>query len=233
MKNIISSFTVMILLFSSILILGQTRDVGNFNSVYSSTSVNVTLVKASSPSIEYTMKKGISKHLITEVKNGTLYVKTKSSTGNRGNNNTKADVTVYYTDIEEIRASAGCTVKSDNTIKANTMEIEVSSGSTAVLDVEANRVEVEATSGSTLKLKGQAQKGNFEANSGATLNASRFVTEDAIVEASSGASLSIHVDESLEAVASSGASISYYGNVKNENIDAGWSGSIKRKKGKK
>ena len=230
MKNLISSFAVVALLFSSALLLGQTRDVGNFDSVYSSTSVSVTLVKASAPSVEFTMKKGSARNLITEVKNGTLYVKTKSMTGNWSNNNTKADVTVYYTDLEEIRASAGCTVKSDNTIEANSMEIEVSSGSTAILDIKANKIKAEATSGSTLKLKGQAHKGNFEANSGATLNASRFVTEDAVAEASSGASLSIHVDNSFEAVANSGASIKYSGNVKNENVDTGWSGSIKRKK---
>ncbi len=229
MRNKIPFLIALFFLSFSMLLTSQTRDVGNFDAVSSSTSVTVTLVKASSPSVEYTMKKGSASDLITEVKNGTLYVKTKSNKGNWGNS-TKADVTVYYTNLEEIRASAGCTVKSDNTIKSNTMEIEVSSGSTAKLDVEANKVEVDVSSGATLKLKGKASRGSFEATSGSTLNAKRFVTDDAVAEASSGASLSIHVDKSLDASASSGASISYSGNVKNKNIDAGWSGSIKRKK---
>jgi len=228
MKNKIPFLIALFFLSFSILLTSQTRDVGDFNAVNSSTNVTVTLVKASSPSIEYTMRKGSDRDLITEVKNGRLYVKIKSNKGNWGNS-AKAKVTVYYTNLEEIKASAGCTVKSDNTIKSNTMEIEVSSGSTAKLDIEANRVEVDVSSGATLKLKGKANRGNFEATSGSTLNARHFITDDAVVEASSGASLSIHVDESLDASAGSGASISYSGNVKNKNIDAGWSGSIKRK----
>ena len=229
MRTKIPFLIAMFLLSASIFLVGQTRDVGEFNAVHSSTSVTVTLVKASAPSIEYKMKKGSEKDLITKVKNGKLYVKTKSNKGSWGNS-TEADVTVYYTNLEEIKASAGCTVKTDNAVKSKTMEIEVSSGSTAKLEIEADEVEVDVSSGATLKLKGEAEKGNFEASSGSTLNAYHFVTDDAVVEASSGASLSIHVDKSLEATAGSGASISYAGDVKNKNIDEGWSGSIKRKK---
>ncbi len=228
MKNQISFFAIIAFVLSSIFVIGQTRDVGNFNAVHASTSVVVTLVKASSPSVEFTMKKGNPEQLITKVKNGTLYVKMKSGSDN-WNNTTKADVTVYYTELDAIKASAGCTLTSDNTIKAREMDIGISSGSTAKLDIEATDVEVEVSSGATLILKGEAKKGNFEASSGATLNAYYFVTQDADVEANSGASLSIHVDDTLDAEASSGASISYTGDVKNKNIDAGWSGRIKRK----
>ncbi len=229
MKNKISFLIGLFLLFSSALAFGQTRDIGDFKAVYSSSGVTVTLVKASSPSIEYKMKKGDAKNLITEVKNGTLYIKTKSNKSSWGNS-TQAEVIVYYTNLEKIKTSAGCTVKSDNTIKSNTMEIEVTSGSTAKLEIEANRVEADVSSGATLKLKGKANKGDFEVRSGSTLNASRLITDDVVAEASSGASLSIHANETLEATANSGASISYMGNVKNENIDAGRSGSINRKR---
>lgn len=229
MKNKIFSLAVVLLMFSSVLLMGQTRDVGDFHAVHASTSVVVTLVKANSTSIEYTMKKGSAENLITKVKNGTLYVKTKSSKGGNWGSDTKAHVTVYYTELDEVSASAGCTLKSENTIEANQMDIDVSSGSTAKLTVEANEVDVDVSSGATLKLKGEAKKGSFEASSGSTLNAYYFITDDANVEANSGASLSIHVNDTLDAEANSGASIKYTGDVKNKNIDAGWSGSIKRK----
>ena len=228
MKNRISFLTMILFMFCSVLMIGQTRDVGEFHGVHTSSSVVVTLVKASNTSIEYTMKKGSAESLITKVKNGILYVKIKSNKGNWGNN-TQANVTVYYTELDDVSASAGSTLKSENTIVAKNMDIEVSSGATAKLDVEAREVEVEVSSGATLKLKGEADSGNFEASSGSTLNAYYFVTNDAEAEANSGASLSIHVNDTLEAEASSGASISYTGDVKNKKIDEGWSGSIKRK----
>ena len=215
-------------MFSSLMMFGQTRDLGGFHGISVSTGVDVTLVKASSPRVEITMKKGDAKDLITKIKNGVLYVKTKSSSLSWGNK-TEAEVTVYYTKLDEIKVSSGSILRSDNVIDADDMDIEVTSGSSAQLEVDAKNVEVYVSSGATLKLKGGASKGKFEASSGSTLNAYNFETENAFAEASSGASLSIHVNDTLDAEAGSGGSISYTGNVKNKKIDAGWSGSIKRK----
>ena len=155
----------------------------NFNSVHISTSIEATLVKSNSTKVEFTMKKGVAKNLITEVKNGRLYVKTKSNKNGWGGNNTSAEVTVYYTNLDEVKASAGCTVRSEDVIEASNMEIDVSSGSSVSLEVEAEHVEVDVSSGSTLKLKGSADRGDFDACSGSTLNAYKFVTDKANVEA--------------------------------------------------
>lgn len=228
MKNNILLLVVSFLLSSSVFISAQTRNVDNFNSIHASTSVTVSLVKANTPSIEFTMKKGSAEDLITEVKNGRLYVKIKSKMKNWGSS-AEASVTVYYTNLNEISASAGCSIASDDVIKSNTMEVNVSSGSTAMLEIETNMIDVDVSSGSTLKLKGKANKGHFDSSSGSTLNAYHFITDDAVVEASSGSSMSIHVDDTMEASAGSGASISYTGDVKKKNIDAGWSGSINRR----
>jgi len=212
----------------SVLLVGQTRNVGNFDAVSISSGITAKLAKSDSPRVEYTIKRGDDEDLITEVKNGVLYVKTKSRKGGWGKS-VQVNVIVYYTELEKIKVSSGCTVKSDNTIESNSMKIEVSSGSTAHFDVEANRIEADVASGSTLKLEGKAEKGDFEASSGSTLNAYHFVTDNADVEASSGSSLSIHVNKRLDASAGSGASITYTGDVKDKNIDSGWSGSVRRK----
>jgi len=228
MKNRFTLLLAFLMLSTTTSLLGQTRNVGDFDAVSISSGITAKLVKASSPSVDFTVRKGDPDDLITEVKNGVLYVRTRSKNGGWGNS-VKVNVIVNYTNLEKIKVSSGCTVKSENTVNSNTMEIEVSSGSTAHFDVEANRIEVDVTSGSTLKLEGSADRGDFEVSSGSTLNAYHFVTDDAEVEASSGSSLSIHVNNSLDATASSGASVSYTGSVKNKNIDAGWSGSVKRR----
>lgn len=228
MKNQKSILFLLLLMLTSVLSFSQTRDVGNFHAVNISSSVEVNLVESNSTSIEYTMKKGNEKDLITEVKNGVLYIKTKSRFGN-WNNNTEAEVTVFYTKLDGVKTSAGCTVKSKDEIEANEIDIEVSSGSTADLFVNAKTIHVEVSSGATLNLKGEAIDSELEASSGATLNASKFITENADAEANSGASLTIHVNDTLDAEAGSGGSISYTGDVKNKNIDTGWSGSVTRK----
>ena len=228
MKNIFTTVLSLAMLFMSASTFGQSMDVENFNAVSVSSSVEATLVQSNSPKVEYNMKKGDKKNLVIKVKNGTLHVKTKSNFGSWGNS-TSAVVTIYYTDLDEINVSAGCTVKSQGTVSAQNMEVDVSSGSTAILDIEASKVDVDVSSGATLKLSGEADKAKFEASSGSTLNGSKFETNYANADASSGATLNIHVNETLDAEARSGASINYRGDVKEKNIDAGWSGSIRRK----
>lgn len=228
MKNPISLLTFIFLFLFSSQLVSQSRDVGNFTGIHASSSVSVTLVKANAAKIEFEMIKGSAEDLVTKVKDGTLIVKTKSNKLSWGNS-AQAKVTVYYTELDEISARSGCSLKSDNTIVADDMEINVSSGSSAKLDVDANSIEVEVSSGSTLKLKGEANKGSFEARSGSTLNAYYFETEKADVEARSGSSLSIHVDDSIKGEASSGSSIKYTGSASNADIETDRSASVSRK----
>lgn len=215
------------LLMISILSFGQMRNVGDFHAVRASSGVSVKLIKSNAPSVNVEMKKGDPKNVITEVKGGILFVKIKSNKLSWGNS-TQAKITVNFTELDEVQVSSGSTLRSDDVISASSMEIEVSSGSTAHLMVDARTADVEVTSGSTLKLKGEADTGKFEANSGSTINAGDFETDNATAEASSGSTILIHVNDTLNAEANSGASIRYSGDVKHKNFDKGWSGSISR-----
>lgn len=228
MKNIFTTLLSLTMLFFVASSFGQTMNVDDFHAVSISAGIEATLVQSSSPRVEYKMKKGDKKNLVIKVKNGTLHVKTKSNFGSWANSNS-ATVTIYYASLDDINISAGCTVKSQGTISAQNIDVDVSSGSTAVLDIEASEIDVDVSSGATLRLSGEANRGKFDATSGSTLNGSKFETNHANADANSGASLFIHVNESLDAEARSGASIQYRGNVKDKNIDAGWSGSITRK----
>ena len=195
-----------------------------------SSGLSVTLEKSDNPRVEYTIKKGKEENLVIKVKNGVLYVKTKSNFGGWGNS-IEANVTIYYEALDQVSVAAGTTLRSDDVITASDMDVEVSSGSTAKLVVEAKTIDVEVSSGATLRIKGEAERGKFEASSGSTLNGSGFEVDHAQAEASSGATLMIHVNDSLDAEANSGASIRYSGSVSNVKSDDGWSGSIKRAKG--
>ncbi|MEM9547422.1 MAG: head GIN domain-containing protein [Bacteroidota bacterium] len=227
MRNKLTIVFALFFMFSSILLIGQSRNVDNFHAVSISSGITAKLVKSNSPKVEYTIKKGSDEDLITKVKNGVLYVKTKSKMG--WGNSVQVDVTVHYTNLDDIEVSSGCTVKSEGTITSNSLDIEVGSGSTAHFEIEADEVDADVSSGSTLKLKGKASKGDFEAASGSTLNADHLIIDDADVEASSGSSVFIHVNNRLDASAASGSAIYYTGDVKIKNIDAGWSGSVTRK----
>jgi hypothetical protein len=187
----------------------------------------VQLIKADKQKVEFKMITGDEKDLITVVKNNKLIIKIKSGMFS-WNNNTKASVKVYYTTLSGIEASSGSSIKSDELIYTSKMDVEVSSGAAADLEIETENIDAEVSSGGRLLLEGSAETAEFEVSSGANLNASKMVCDNVSADASSGGQIEVHVNKKLKADASSGGSIRYKGTVEYTNTDSGWSGQIKR-----
>jgi len=226
MNRIATSVTLLFALFLSISISAQTRQIGNFTGIKASTSVSVKLVRADSPRIEYKMIKGEDADLITEIKGNNLIIKTKSSFG--GWTKTQAKVIVYYTELNDISVSAGASLKTNDPIRTQDMDIDVSSGSSADIEVIAQSIDAEASSGATLKLEGSARKAEYDASSGSKINANMMICDYVNADVSSGARIKVHVNKKLNADASSGGSIKYTGDADDTSIDKGWSGQISR-----
>ncbi|MEM9547423.1 MAG: head GIN domain-containing protein [Bacteroidota bacterium] len=228
MKNLIKATFVLLITLFAISTNGQTiRNVDSFNQLSASSSVKIKLIKSNEQKIEFKMTKGDESNLITEVKNGKLIVKIKSKMFS-SNNNTKAAVKVYYTELNDVEASAGASIKAEEPINANEIDLEVSSGAVMDVEVKAQRVEAEASSGGRLLIEGSATNGEYEASSGANIDATLLICDNVNAEASSGGKMKVHANKKLNADASSGGSIRYKGDVDNVASDAGWSGKVKR-----
>lgn len=206
----------------------QVRTVKAFSEISVSGNVNVKLEKADSPSVKIKMTSGKAEDLITEVADNTLVVKPKSK-WKGGKGKTSAKVIVYYTQLDEIDVSAGASLQSDGPVRAQDLEISVSSGARLSLDIDAQDVEVSASSGASAKILGQCSDIEFDVSSGASIAASALSAKSVEAEASSGGSIKCHATKSMEAEASSGGSISYSGNPETEAIEKSTSGSISRK----
>ncbi len=226
MKHITTTATLLIALFISVSISAQTRQIGNFTGIKVSSGVSVKLVKADSPKIEYKMIKGDESALITEIKGNNLIVKLKSKFG--GWNNAQAKVIVYYTELSDISVSSGSSLKCEDPIRTQDMDIDVSSGSSADIEVIAQSIDVDASSGASLKLEGSAKKAEYDADSGSTIRAKMMICDYVNADVSSGATITAHVNKKLNADASSGGTIRYTGDADDARIDKGWSGQISR-----
>lgn len=228
MKNRIKSAFIVLFTFAMIMSYGQNvRNVDQFNKISVSTSVKVKLIKSDKQKIEFKMITGDEEDLVTKVKNNKLFIKIKSGVLS-WSSKSKASVIVYYTDLNEIDVSAGASVKAEELIRTDKMNVEVSSGANADLEIEAERIVAEVSSGAKIVLEGSAESGDFEASSGATLNASKMICDNVSADVSSGARIDVHVNKKLRADASSGGSIRYKGDVEYTDTDSGWSGQIKR-----
>lgn len=215
------------LLAATTVLTGQSRKVGSFSGISTSGSVEVKLEKADSPSVSYKMIRGNSEDLITKVKGDVLQVYIKQSWGIK--KNAKAKVIVYYTELNDISASAGSSLVSADVIKSDNLEIDCSSGASAKLELDTRTTEIGASSGASIRVSGRAGAAELDASSGASVGASDLIAKHVEAEASSGASVSCHATDSIEAEASSGGSVNYSGNPDKKEISKNRSGSVSRR----
>lgn len=229
MKTLTKTFLFTIaMVFALASSYAQTRDVGNFDGVSVGGSIEVKLVKSDSPSLKYKMLQGDEENLITKVDDGVLRIKIKNSWG-FGNKSAKAKIVVYYTELNEISASAGSKVLSEEVIAADRMKISCSSGASINLEIDAKKVNLGASSGGSANVSGSADMLSVGASSGGSVNAGDLISKQVDAEASSGGSVSCHASESIEADSSSGGSIDYGGNPKNKDISNNRSGSVSQR----
>lgn len=160
----------------------------------------------------------------TEFKNGVLYVRT---TKNIRKAKSKK-VTIAFVELDGIHASSGANVKGLSGVVSNNLDLKVSSGAQMDLTVMAKELAAQASSGGTITLRGQARTFGSKASSGSTIDARELQAIYCNSRASSGANITLNIERSLDAKASSGGDIRYLGNPEVVNQNTSSSGSVRK-----
>jgi hypothetical protein len=184
--------------------------------------INLYITQGKPTNISVEADENIIELLITEVKNNELNIYFEKNV-----NQAKAR-NVYLTSesISKIKASSGASVKSENTIQAETLELDSSSGSTMKIRANANEILSESSSGSSITIIGKSNSFTANSSSGSSINAKELKTVNAIAKASSGANIDVNVTGKLTASASSGGDIDYEGSPESIDKKATSGGSI-------
>lgn len=205
----------------------QNRKVKEFTGIQVSSGIDLYLTMGNEEKVTIVADNEIIDDIVTEVKNGILniYMKNRLQFFRLFRlNNMKAYVTAKL--LEELDASAGSDVVSENTITGNSLKVHLSSGSDLKMDVDISNLSLKSSSGSDAKLTGRAENFDADASSGSDINASGLKTRVCHVEASSGSDASVYVTDEIVAHASSGSDISYQGNPQNKDTHESSGGDI-------
>jgi len=198
----------------------------DFTGVRGSSGIDVILEQGTENKIVVVADENLQELIETEIHNGFLKIKT-SKNKNIGRSKSKK-VYVTYINLETIEASSGADVVANNVIKSEYLTLKSSSGADLELEVNAKELTATTSSGSDIKVYGKARRFIAEASSGSDLNARELLVKKCKANASSGADITVNVMEDLEAKASSGGDIKYYGNPLTVNAKDGRSGGIRK-----
>jgi len=205
MKKIIFGFLIVLvqLAYSQ-----TTKNFGDFSSVKAYDRINVTLVKSSENKVEI---KGDDVEIVN--KNGELKIRMIPTKIMQGD---KVFVTVYYEEIDEIQASQGSKISSED-LQSKKLSITCNEGSVLNLYVETHLLNVKANSGGVINISGTAETQDILVNSGASFNGEDLKSENTSVTANAGGNAEVYASKTINATTRAGGNIEVYGAPKNRN----------------
>jgi len=203
----------------------EVRQVGEFDHVKVSRGMNVYITQGSPAKVVVIADSNLHELIETKVEGGVLKITTKENI--RWAEEKKVMVTVEK--LTGVGANSGGNVWSQSQIKADDLELDANSGANLTMDVDAVTLSADCSSGANIKLSGLAKEADLGTSSGANLKGEKLIVNQCKMSASSGGNVSSTVTGKLDAHASSGGNIAYYGEPTSTNVNSSSGGGIHRK----
>lgn len=198
-----------------------------------STGFQVTLRQGSTSKAEIQIDSRLEPYLRVEVKNGILHLGLHNVPQElqrqvmRSQTVRTADITLNA--LHHLYASSGAEIIGEGSFTAEQSTLELHSGASVEgIEIEAHSVSLSVQSGASATLSGKAQSLSVSSSSGASANVADLSAVQVHAKASSGSGIRCWPTESLNAEASSGASIRFKGGVlHNSRLHSSSGGSIR------
>lgn len=197
----------------------QKREISSFNAIEASGAVKIELLQNNEIGLTIEADDNLIELIITEVTDSVLKIRLNEKVGRH-----KAlDVKVDFVTLQALKASAGASISSVNTIVGLALRHIISSGAISNLELDFESLTIESSSGAHSTLTGKVREVFINSSSGAMVDARELVAEKATVKSSSGAINHIFVNNEMSIDASSGAIVNYYGQptVRNQKTTSG------------
>ncbi len=203
----------------------ETRNVGSFRGIKSSTGIDVYLKKGSKESVRVEVSGTDIKNVITEVSGD--YLKIQMTEG-RYNRTRTVKVYVTYVELTKLSCSSASSIYADEIIKTRSLSLSASSAGSIDVGVEVESLTASVSSAAEIELRGKARRVEMEASSAAKISGYDLEAEEADLSASSAGSIRISVSQKIDARASSGADIRYRGSPMKTNTNSSSGGSVRK-----
>lgn len=214
MKKIFIITTVLLLAFAGFSQRYEdTRDVGDFHAIKAFGGVEIRLVKGEPGKIYIESNRISQDDIITEVSRGTLKIKPRNSAlFDEMNRHWYIKVEVTYDYLDEIRATAGASVISRNSVKTDGIFIMANTGGEIDIRLDAHTVESQVGTGAIVELSGTTKYHNSNVSMGGELDAFYLESDYVVVRSTMGGVANMRANKEIEASAGLGGVIGVRGN---------------------
>ncbi|RYJ43938.1 head GIN domain-containing protein [Flavobacterium beibuense] len=205
-------FIVALLLVSGSIFAQETRNLGDFSTVKVFDQIHVLMVQSDENKI--LISGHDSKDVEVVNKNGEVKIRMKFSKLLQGDD---ISVTLYYKNVDQIEASEGAYVSSQDTFKSIAFELNVKEGAEVKLNLDVQKLKSKIKSGGIVTITGTADNHDVSINSGGILNSKNFTTKQTSVKITAGGEADVYATDFVDAETTAGGDIDVYGNPKQIN----------------
>jgi len=187
----------------------EERDVAEFNSISTSSGINIILEQSDKQSVKIEAEENILPFIETNVRAGELIVKFSSGMLFMQTNK-PVNCYISANDINSIKLSSSAALSCDD-LNSDELSINMSSSASAQVNAEVKYLKINMSSSAILKISGEALKQDVSVSSSAKYLAEDLKSSECFVKSSSSAQAFINVSDELNAEASSSGQIKYTG----------------------
>ncbi|HHB79072.1 MAG TPA: DUF2807 domain-containing protein [Saprospiraceae bacterium] len=186
---------------------------------------NVTLRQGQTNEISIEAQENLQQYIIVEQRNHTLDIHFPKKLNLRKHK--KINVEIVFTDLREIETSMVGNLKSDGTIKLNSLKWDNSSVGNSHLDLNVKNFEADLSAVGNVYLKGWARKADITSSIVGSLQAEDFLVDYLDIDNSSVGNVRIHADVELDIEHSGIGNLHYSGNANITDLSSSGIGKVK------
>jgi len=204
----------------------ETRELSEFDALRVSGAFEILLVKADKPAIKIEVQGNDElTDIDTEVRNRTLRIENerRNYSGSR-----KSILTIYYTTLTEIEARGAYRIRTEQTLKGESLRLELNGAGNAEFDLDLKRLTVELSGAGTTELNGKAVWQDVRMSGAGNYRAFGLQSDTTRVLLNGVGVVEVSVEKSLDAEANGIGSVRYRGNPERLRVQAMLLGTIRQ-----
>lgn len=190
------------------IIISESRDTDSFSGIEVSGNFSVHISQGNHHSITVYADDNLLEHIRTDINRDNLII----SADKRFRGNESPRIIIELSELETIDAAAGSKIYAEEAIHGKELSLELRSGAEGKLSLFYEKIDIDVKTGSTAILNGTVDMLIANGTTGSTLDAKNLKSVNCFVTSKSGSQSNVFVTGQLTAQSSSGGIIRYTGN---------------------
>jgi len=207
-------------------VITENRSTSDFNSIDVSGAIDVYVKQDSATSVRVEADDNILEYIEVHTEGSRLEIYTQNNIRLRPSN--KIKVYISSPEYKEIQVSGASSVRCENEITSDVLDVNLSGASEGKLELNAPRISVNVTGASNASIKGKTKDFEGSASGASEIRGFDLLSENADVEASGASHIEIYASVRIDGQSSGASSVNYKGNAQS-NVGKSGASSVNKK----